>query len=823
MPNRFTEKAERVIEKTYSYASELGHTAVGSEHLLLALLSERDSAGAKLLESRGAVLAEAEATVRAVSGTGDRTEVSAESMTPRMKKILETSAYISSRSRRRQIGTEHLLYALLSERGCVGVKILDALDLGAEALLSDTEAFLSESGAFGSIEVPDGLGNQSYRPKSEQRKKDQIDGAPTISAFGRDLTAEARASRLDPIIGRDRETERVIAILSRRTKNNPCLIGEPGVGKTAVVEGLAERIASGNVPEGLLGKQIVSLDLSAMIAGAKYRGEFEERLKNVLSETKKNPDIILFIDELHTIIGAGAAEGAVDAANILKPALARGEIRIIGATTIEEYRRHIERDAALERRFQSVTVAEPSADEATRILCGLRGIYEAHHGIKITDRAIDAAVRLSVRYISDRYLPDKALDLIDEAAANLKIASSAPTEEIRALEEALVQAKQTKEDAVRTQDFERASHLRDEERRARSALASAKERRSSELSLSPPTLTETDIADVLTSWTGIPVSRLTEIESERLMTLERELSRRVIGQDNAIRTVARAIRRGRTGLSSPSRPVGSFIFLGPTGVGKTELSRALAEVLFGSTSALIRIDMSEYMESHSTSKLVGSPPGYVGYGDGGQLTEKVRRHPYSLILFDELEKAHPDVTNILLQVLDDGALTDGTGRRVDFSNTVIIMTSNVGAEAFSRQSKLGFADSDAGSERERVRRAAEDALKRTFKPEFLGRIDETVIFGRLTRDDVMKITSLTLERIASRARELGISLSFSDHAIELIAESGYDPDYGARPIARAAVRLVEDPFSDAILSGELSPGDSVTADAKDGAIIFEKA
>ncbi len=822
MSNRFTEKAENVIEKTYFYASELGHTYIGSEHLLLALLSERDSAAAKILESRGALFSEAEATVRAISGIGDRTEVSAESMTPSMKKILEASAYVSSRTRRRYIGTEHLLYALLSERGAVGVKILDALDLGTDALISDTEAFLSESGQFGHTDISESIGGGIYRQRTDQKNKDRIEGAPTLSQFGRDLCAEARSSGLDPIIGRDAETERVIAILSRRMKNNPCLIGEPGVGKTAVVEGLAERIVSGDVPEGLSGKLIVSLDVSAMIAGAKYRGEFEERLKNVISEARKNPDIILFIDELHTIIGAGAAEGAVDAANIMKPSLARGELRVIGATTLEEYRRHIERDPALERRFQSVSVGEPSENEAIQILHGLRSIYEAHHRLIITDSAIEAAVRLSVRYINDRFLPDKALDLIDEAASNLKIATAAPTEEIKRLENDLRQTSDRKEAAIRSQDFEAAARIRDEERKVRKELVSAKQKRDSEAALSPPKLTEHGIAEVIRSWTGIPISRLTETESERLKKLGDELSQRIIGQKEAVDTVTRAIRRGRTGLSDPRRPIGSFIFLGPTGVGKTELSLALAEIFFGSESSLIRIDMSEYMEAHSTSKLIGSPPGYVGYGDGGQLTEKVRRHPYSVILFDELEKAHPDVTNILLQILDDGALTDGSGRRVDFSSTVIIMTSNIGSEAFRRSSGLGFAERDTSGVREQIKKNALDALRRTFKPEFLGRVDETVVFDSLSKEDIMLIAEKLLKDIAVRAEKIGISLSFESDVTSAVAESGFNPEYGARPIARAAVRLIEDPLSAAISDGRFVFGDRVEAKAEDGIIQFHK-
>lgn len=826
MTNRFTEKAASVIEGALAYASEMGHTYIGSEHLLLALIAQRDSAASKLLESRGASLSEAKNVVKSISGIGDKTNVGAESMTPRIKKILETSAYVSVRCRHRYIGTEHLLYALLSERECVGVKVLEALGLGIEAILADTESFLSDSGTVDIADAARGTDGAShiYRPRGKGEDKSAIDGAPTVSQYGRDLCALARAGKLDPIIGRDTETERLIAILSRRTKNNPCLIGEPGVGKTAVVEGLAERIVSGNVPETLDSKMIVTLDIPSMIAGAKYRGEFEERLKNVMSEVTRNPDIILFIDEIHTIIGAGAAEGAVDAANILKPALARGEIRMIGATTIDEYRRHIEHDAALERRFQSVNVGEPSPEEAVLILKGLRDRYEAHHKLRISDSAIDAAVRLAVRYVNDRYLPDKAIDLIDEAAANLKIASKTPSDEIRRLEHELKRASAEKEEAIRSQDFERAAHCRDSEKKTYAALSEARNEHEAKAASEQLTLTEHEIASVLTSWTGIPVSRLAEEESLRLLKLAELLGERVIGQDEAVEAVAKAIRRGRTGLKDPRRPVGSFIFLGPTGVGKTELSRALADIIFGSEGALIRIDMSEYMESHSTSKLIGSPPGYVGYNDGGQLTERVRRRPYSVVLFDEIEKAHPDVMNILLQILDDGTLTDSTGRHVDFSNTVIVMTSNVGADAIVRGKALGFTVTDEKEEdKARIRTAVRDSLKRAFKPEFLNRADEIIVFDRLSHESVLSIANLMLAEISKRADAIGISLSFDRDVTELIAEEGFDPDYGARPIRRAAVHLVEDMFSEALLEGKVASGDSVTASVANGKVIFNKA
>ncbi len=819
MTARFTEKAEKIIEKTYSYASKLGHTYVGSEHLLLALLSVRDSAAAKLLESRGATLADVESTVRTVSGVGDVTAVSTDSLTPKLKSVLEVSARVAVRHRQRLIGSEHLLYALLSERGGVGVKILEILGLGIEAIIADTEAFMSDFSPFGSDKFADALDSSRQMRTQGARERES---SPTLARYGTDLTARARSGELMPVIGRDTETERLITILLRKMKNNPCLIGEPGVGKTAVVEGLAQRIASGSVPESLRGRRIVSLDLPSMIVAAKYCGEFEDRMNNKLSDVKKDPDIMIFIDEIHSVVGAGAAEGSVDAASILKPPLSRGEIHVIGATTLDEYRRHIERDAALERRFQPVTVDEPTEAEAKHILAGVRRIYESHHGIAITDGAIEAAVALSARYISDRFLPDKALDLIDEAASELKVRACEPTDTLLELESELKNVSEEKEKAIRAQDFERAAKCRDGERSARKKLSAAKEARERELSLSPPRLTEHEIASRVTSLTGIPVARLTEQEGARLLALEEELSRRVVGQEEAVKAVARAVRRGRAGMKSASRPVGAFIFLGPTGVGKTELARALANSLFGSESALIRIDMSEYMEPHSTSKLIGSPPGYVGYGDGGQLTERVRRRPYSVVLFDEIEKAHPDVSNILLQILDGGILTDATGRRVNFANTVIIMTSNVGASELSRTHSLGFSGADGTDKKERARSAALEALGRSFKPEFLNRVDAAVVFDRLSHESVLKIAEIALTRISARAEELGISLSFDDDVTRLVADEGYDPERGARPVARAAARLIEDPFSEALLEGRFSSGDVVRAEARDGGVIFRK-
>ena len=656
---------------------------------------------------------------------------------------------------------------------------------------------------------------------SGKERNENIAGCPTLSKYGTDLVRAAKDGRIDPIIGREKETERVVQILSRRTKNNPCLIGEPGVGKTAVVEGLAQRIADGTVPENLRDSTIVTLDISSMIAGAKYRGEFEERMKGVMEEVAKNPRIILFVDEIHTIIGAGGAEGAVDAANIIKPALARGTMQLIGATTIEEYRKYIEPDAALERRFQSVMVGEPTPEEAVQILYGLRDKYEAHHKLKISDEAIEAAVALSVRYIGDRFLPDKAIDLVDEAAAKLHIQGYTPSDEVKALEEKLKNVRAEKEEAILGEDYEKAASVRDTEKELQEQIKNAK--------ASSPDKGETvvraeDIEDIVTAWTGIPVKKLAAEESQRLLNLDKILKEKVIGQDEAVDAVAKAIRRGRTGLKDPKRPVGSFIFLGPTGVGKTELSKVLADVMFGSADAMIRVDMSEYMEKHSVSKLIGSPPGYVGYEEGGQLTEKIRRHPYSVVLFDEIEKAHPDVFNILLQILDDGILTDAQGRRVDFKNCIIIMTSNVGASSILEPKRLGFsAESSKAADEEKMKQNVMDALKETFRPEFLNRVDDIIVFNKLSDDDIKKIASLMLDEVKDRISRRGITVSFSDEVTSLLAKEGFDPVYGARPLRRAIVRRVEDGLSEEILSGRIGEGDTVAAELRDGSIVYEKA
>lgn len=821
MTNKFTQKAQNALNKALYFARELGHTYIGSEHLLLGLMSETDGVAAKLLEGRGVTFDKLRDAISEIAGSGDKTTVTPGDMTPRTKKIIETSSYESMRYGHNYIGTEHLLLALLSESDCVAVKLLINQNVNISDLKADVTNF------FGGIDEnsPESKPSQSSSSRSGGTPKNRgISGAPNLSNFGRDLTAMAREGKIDPIIGRDTEMERVIQILSRRTKNNPCLIGEPGVGKTAVVEGLAQKIVDGNVPETLKDKTIVTLDISGMIAGAKYRGEFEERMKNVMEEVSKNPSIILFIDEIHTIVGAGAAEGAVDAANILKPALARGEMQVIGATTINEYRKHIEKDAALERRFQSVMVGEPTGDEAIQILFGLRDKYEVHHKLKISDEAIKAAVNLSKRYINDRYLPDKAIDLIDEAASKLRISNFTSPPDLKSIEEEMKKASQNKEEAIKAQNFELAAKLRDEESNLRKKYEAEKNNWESTRSSRELVVSELDIADVVTSWTGIPVKKLAEEESERLLRLEQILKSRIIGQDEAVSAVAKAIRRGRMGLKDPRRPVGSFIFLGPTGVGKTELTKALADVMFGDPNAMIRIDMSEYMEKHSVSKLIGSPPGYVGYDEGGQLTEKIRRRPYSVVLFDEIEKAHPDVFNILLQILEDGILTDSQGRHVDFKNTVIILTSNVGASGITEPKLLGFYSGDATeAEKKGISGNAMNALKQTFRPEFLNRIDDIIVFNKLSDESIAKIAQIMLGEVKTRIASLGISISFDEKVVSFVAKEGFDPVYGARPLRRAIVRKVEDTFSTAMLEGKVAAGDTVTATVEDGQIVYNKA
>ena len=815
MKNRFTQKAQNALNFALSSASDMGHTYIGSEHLLLGLCREESGVAAHYLQSRGVDAEKVKDAIVRMAGAGVPCQVSATDMTPRTKSIIQASFTEAQKCGQELIGTEHLLLSILREQDSVAVRILEGLHTSVSDLSNDLAAYM---GASPTLEG----GMPPHAKKAERQKNDVLNSMQTLKSYGRDLCELAAADKIDPVIGRERETERLIQILSRRQKNNPCLIGEPGVGKTAVVEGLATRIVRGDVPENLLDKTVVTLDIASMIAGAKYRGEFEERFKGVMEEVRKNPNIILFIDEIHTIIGAGAAEGAVDAANIIKPALARGELQVIGATTTPEYRRHIEKDAALERRFQSVTVGEPSHEDAVKILHGLCEKYEAHHKLKISDEALTAAVELSVRYIPDRYLPDKAIDLIDEAASRLRIRAHTSPEGIKVKEEELRTVSQQKEAAILAQEFERAAALRDSEQRLMHEIEGEKSHWHSLQDATELCVQKEDIAEVVTLWTGIPVHSLLAEEEERLLHLEERLRARVIGQDEAVTAVAKAIRRGRIGLKDPQRPIGSFIFMGPTGIGKTELARALAEVMFGSEGSMIRLDMSEYMEKHSVSKLIGSPPGYVGFQEGGQLTEKIRRKPYSVLLFDEIEKAHPDVFNILLQVLEDGRLTDSQGRQVDFKNTVIILTSNVGAGEVSSSKPLGFLFDTGNAEKNEAKERMMRALRATFRPEFLNRVDEVIIFNSLSKENIAAITKLMLDEVSLRCKEIGISLSFSPAVAELLAQKGFDANWGARPLRRTVMRLVENTLSTELLEGKFVAGDKVEATAQDGKILFLK-
>lgn len=815
----FTESANNALTEAVEFAKKCGHSYIGSEHILYGLIACDCGMASKLISQKGVTKESVENYIVGKYGVGEATELSENDFTPRSKEIIAMAQGFASNLGQSLVGTEHILLAILRESDCVAVKILGALGVSVRELYSGIVNFLNEN-----KDGTDNIGEEKVGNDKKSKSSPSLKDCPTLSQFGHCLTDAAKEGKTDPIIGRENEMQRVIQILSRRTKNNPCLIGEPGVGKTAVAEGLAQRIVEGSVPETLTDKAIVTLDLAGMLAGAKYRGEFEERFKNVMEEVEKSGKVILFIDEIHTLIGAGAAEGAIDAANILKPALARGKIQVIGATTINEYRKYIEKDAALERRFQSVMVSEPTKEESVMILKGLRDRYEAHHKVKIGDDAIKAAVEMSVRYISDRFLPDKAIDLIDETASKVRINTLSVPDEIKDIEKNIAKLKEEKESAVKSQDFEQAAKLRDEEKELASTLSEKKAKWSAEKENLSLSIGAHDIAEVVQQWTGIPVNKLEQSESEKLLSLGNILHERIIGQNEAVDAIVKAIRRSRTGLSDPKRPVGSFMFLGPTGVGKTELCKVLSEVLFGGEDSLVRIDMSEYMEKHSVAKLIGSPPGYVGYDEAGQLTEKLRRHPYCVLLFDEIEKAHPDVFNILLQILDDGQLTDAHGRRVDFKNAIIIMTSNVGASGItSGAKKLGFGDvSSDAAEKERTRSVVMDALKSQFKPEFINRLDEIVVFDKLCRDDIKKIARLLLTGIQKRVADLGITLDFDDSILERICDEGFDENYGARPLKRACNKLIDDTLSVEMLENKVSKGDRIKAVWKNGKTEYEK-
>ena len=805
LKSKFTQLASDVLDGSAREARSLGHSYIGTEHLLLSLLKKSSSAAAGILLSHGITYESTLAIAKEISGAVSDIRIDARDMTPRMRRIIEASASHGEKYGQAYIGTEHLLLAMLDERESVAVKLMISQGASVGEIQNDISVFLGDI--------------SGTRTREKQRPHTP---PAAVLQFGHDITESARRGMLDPVIGRDAETERVIQILSRRSKNNPCLIGEPGVGKTAVVEGLSLRIANGAVPGILAGKSVISIDIGAMIAGAKYRGEFEDRIKKIMNEVASSKNVILFIDELHTIVGAGAAEGAVDAANILKPALARGEIQIIGATTSEEYRRHIEKDAALERRFQPVTVEEPTHDGAIRIIEGIREKYELHHGVKISDGAIRAAVTLSERYITDRFLPDKAIDLIDEASSAKRIKVDTVPENVRQLSEKARALCSEKEKAICEKKFSLAAKYREEAAeaeneydRAFSEWQDKKEKRSL-------CVTAADVERIVTMWTGIPVSELEESEKEKLINLEERLKSRIIGQDAAVSALCRAVRKGRLGLSDPSRPVGSFIFAGPTGVGKTELATELAEALFGSREAIIRLDMSEYMESHSVSKLIGSPPGYVGFDEGGGLTERIRRAPYSVVLFDEIEKAHRDIFNLFLQILEDGSLTDSRGVKANFRNAVIIMTSNIGSSSLSRTSSLGFGTESAKERDENNRKLASDALKEYFRPEFLGRVDEIIFFDHLDEESVRRISEKMLGSIKERIAKLGVDISFDESVIELVAKRGFDKRSGAREARREIGRLIEDSFAEEFMRGKLTAGDIAVCFAKGGKILYEK-
>ena len=826
MKGNFTENARRSIEMAGHSAAELGHNYIGTEHLLLGLLKAGDTVASRALASQDVTEANVTEKIIAAIGTGEGG--TPQDYTPKTKRVLELSSIEAERMRAGYIGTEHLLLALVRESDSLAVEILGSLNVNGQRLYQEILNMLGEGGQNAPSATQSGMSEMpGFGMFGNLNKKNQFKNAkgntPVLDQFSRDFTAFAREDKFDPIIGREDEIQRIIQILSRRTKNNPCLVGDPGVGKTAIVEGLSQKIIEGNIPEILKGKRVVALDLSAMVAGSKYRGEFEERIKRVMNEVK-NPanNVILFIDELHTIIGAGGAEGALDASNILKPALSRGEMQVIGATTLNEYRKYIEKDAALERRFQPVTVSEPIEDEAVRMLIGVRDKYEAHHNVVITNRAVEAAVRLSSRYINDRFLPDKAIDLIDEAASKVRLLTYTAPDNVKALEKEIADLDNEKEEAIKTEAFEKAGEIKNRQEQLKKALAQAKTDWQIKNTNETHTVDEEQIADVVGLWTGVPVKKLQQQESERLINMEEIIHRRLVSQNEAVSAVCRAIRRGRVGFKNPRRPVGSFLFLGPTGVGKTELSKALAEVLFGKDDAMIRVDMSEYMESHSVSKIIGSPPGYIGYDEGGQLSEKVRRKPYSVILFDEVEKAHPDVFNILLQVLDDGHITDAQGRKINFKNTVIIMTSNAGARNIISPKRLGFMSTDDEKRNyEDMKKSVMDEVKNIFKPEFLNRIDEIIVFHALDKDQINQIARLMTKELSDRIKEsVGMELSVSEEALAHVREIGYDPAFGARPLLRAIQTNIEDPLAEKVLDGTFKEGDTIRVGLDGGKIVF---
>ncbi len=808
MFGRFTERAQQVLVLAQEEAKRLNHNFIGTEHLLLGLVREGSGIAARALQNMAVDLNRVRQEVERITPKGDKIIQQGISYTPRAKRVVELAIEESQNLGHNYVGTEHLMLGLVREGEGIAAQVLSNLGIDLKRARK---------------EVIQLLGGEEASGKTPEGEKAGGPQTPTVDSFGRDLTKLAKDGKLDPVVGREKEIERVVQILSRRTKNNPCLIGEPGVGKTAIAEGLAYHIIEGKVPEILREKRVVTIELAAVVAGTKYRGEFEERLRKLMNELRQAGNVLVFIDELHTLIGAGAAEGAIDASNILKPALARGELQCIGATTMDEYRKHIEKDPALERRFQPITVGEPSRDESIEILKGLRDRYEAHHKVKITDEALEAAVKLGDRYISDRFLPDKAIDLIDEAASRVRIRNYTAPPDLKEVEDKLNNLRTEKEASVRNQEFEKAAKLRDDEHKLKEELDEQKKEWEKQVGASDMSLvTDEDVAYIVSSWTGVPVKRLAEEESARLMKLEEILHKRVIGQDEAVRSVSKAVRRARAGLKDPKRPIGSFIFLGPTGVGKTELGRALAEALFSDENAIIRLDMSEYMEKHSTARLIGAPPGYVGYEEGGQLTEKVRRNPYSVILLDEIEKAHPDVFNILLQILEDGRLTDGKGRTVDFRNTVIIMTSNVGA-TFLKKATVGFGAASEEDDYDGMKDRIMDELKKTFRPEFLNRVDDQIVFHALSEEHIRQIVDLMLDELNRRIEEYSLQIEVTDDVKGLLLKEGFDPSYGARPLRRVIQRRLEDGISEELLQGKIGPGDTVEVTTEgESALSFQK-